>query len=84
MDPLQVTHVLYHGDCPDGFGAAWAAWKALGEAASYLPVQHGDPPPALPREARVVLVDFSYPRAALLDLRSRVRDLLVLDHHLSS
>ncbi len=83
MEPQQVTHVLYHADCTDGFGAAWAAWKALGDRASYHPVYHGSPPPDLPAEACVVLVDFAYPRQQLLELRGRVRDLLVLDHHRS-
>ncbi|MGI5844549.1 MAG: phosphoesterase [Candidatus Xenobium sp.] len=84
MEPQKVTHVLYHADCTDGFGAAWAAWKALGDRATYLPVFHGLPPPELPEEARVLLVDFSYPREELLALRERVADFLVLDHHISA
>lgn len=84
MEPQQVTHVLYHADCTDGFGSAWAAWKARGDSASYLPVHHGSPPPELPAEASVVIVDFAYPRECLLELRGRVRDLLVLDHHRSA
>jgi hypothetical protein len=24
---MKKTIILYHLDCPDGFGAAWAAWK---------------------------------------------------------
>jgi oligoribonuclease NrnB/cAMP/cGMP phosphodiesterase (DHH superfamily) len=83
MEPQQVTHILYHADCTDGFGAAWAAWKALGATATYLPVYHGSPPPSLPAHARVVLVDFAYPRQQLLQLRRLVKDLLVLDHHQS-
>lgn len=84
MEPGQVTHVLYHSACLDGFGAAFAAWKARGDAATYLPVTHGNPPPELPPEACVVVVDFAWPREELVALRSRVRDLLVLDHHCSS
>lgn len=84
MEAQKVTHVLYHADCTDGFGAAWAAWKTLADRATYMPVFHGSPPPDLPREARVLLVDFSYPREELLALRERVADLLVLDHHVSA
>ncbi len=84
MEPQKVTHVLYHADCTDGFGAAWAAWKLLGDRASYLPVAHGSPPPELPSCARVLLVDFSYPRQELLGLAARVSGLLVLDHHMSA
>jgi uncharacterized protein len=80
-DPAATTHVLYHGNCPDGFGGAWAAWRALGDRARYLPVQHGDPPPDLPPGARVAIVDFSYPREVILALRARVASLTILDHH---
>ena len=37
--------ILYHGDCPDGFGAAWASWKKFGDGAEYIGVHHGDNPP---------------------------------------
>lgn len=81
MKPDKATHILYHANCDDGFGAAWAAWRVLGDGASYLPVTHGHPPPDLPPDARVVLVDFSYPRAQLLQMRQRVQSLFVVDHH---
>lgn len=74
-------YVLFHGNCFDGFGAAWAAWLWLGDSAQYIPVSYGHEPPALPPDAIVTLVDFSYQRATLEALRSRVERLTVLDHH---
>jgi hypothetical protein len=35
--PLTDTVVIYHADCRDGFGAAYAAWKKFGDNASYIP-----------------------------------------------
>lgn len=84
MNPLSTTHVLYHGNCADGFGAAYSAWLCLQERAEYLPVSHGQEPPDLPRQAQVAIVDFSYPRATLLKLREEVAGLVVLDHHKSA
>ncbi len=81
MQPSEATHVLYHADCADGFGAALAAWKVLGDKANYLPVQHGDAPPELPESAKVAMVDFSYKRPVILKMKERVRDMVVLDHH---
>lgn len=81
MDPTSVTHVLYHADCADGFGAAFAAWKVLGGQAAYLPVTHGEPAPDIPASARVAIVDFSYPRQQILEMRGRFADLVILDHH---
>ncbi len=83
MGPMEQPLVIYHGDCPDGFGAAYAAWKRFGEAATFVPARHGDPPPAV--DGRTVLMaDFSYPRPVLLALAARARELLVLDHHRSA
>lgn len=77
----MVTHVIYHADCPDGFGAAWAAWTVLGDTAEYIPAKYGDALPQLPLGAHVVIVDFSYPREQLLQLRSMVKRAEVHDHH---
>lgn len=73
--------VLYHANCMDGFAAAWAAWKALGDAATYIPVQYGQPIPEIPEGSRVYLLDFSYKKQQLLDLAARVGTLTVIDHH---
>lgn len=77
------TQVLYHGDCPDGFAAAWLYWRTLGDRATYIPVAHGDPPPPVDGED-VLVVDFAYPRAVTLDMASRAKSLRVLDHHASA
>lgn len=34
--------VIYHDNCADGFGAAWAAWYKLGDNAEYLPMSYND------------------------------------------
>lgn len=75
------TYILYHGNCPDGFGAAWAAWKKLGDAATYLPVQHDLPMPELEAGAQVYIVDFSYPADVLQPLSELMHSIIVLDHH---
>jgi hypothetical protein len=73
--------VLYHASCADGFGAAWAAWKKLGAEASYLPVQHGLPPPPIPAGSEVYILDFSYSRAETEAIGARASLLRVIDHH---
>ncbi len=78
------TFVLYHANCADGFGAAFAAWAALGDEAVYIPVQHGEPMPEIPDGAVVYVVDFSYSREELLQLDERVMHLKVIDHHASA
>ncbi len=84
LAPESITHILYHANCPDGFGAAWAAWKVLGSKASYIPVSHGDPPPSLPPHSNVAIIDFAYPREISLTLKDKVQGLIVLDHHVTA
>lgn len=77
---MSTVYILYHGGCPDGFGAAYAAWKKFGDQAEYLPVKHGYPLPDIPDGAQVWIIDFAYARQTLIDLSQRV-SLKVLDHH---
>lgn len=77
-----LIFVLYHGSCDDGFGAAWACWLKLRGAATYVPAQYGVPPPEMPSESTVFILDFSYPRATVEWLHERHRgQVTLLDHH---
>ncbi len=75
--------VLYHAECADGFGAAWALWRHV-PSARFLPVKHGNPPPSDLNDERIVIVDFSYSRENLEALRQQSKALLVLDHHITA
>lgn len=75
-----MTTVLYHSD-NDGFGAAYAAWARLGDSATYIPVQYGQPVPELPvGTTKLYILDFSYSRDIIDDLRTRY-EVRILDHH---
>jgi oligoribonuclease NrnB/cAMP/cGMP phosphodiesterase (DHH superfamily) len=71
---------IYHGNCADGFTSAWVVRKALGEDVDFHAGVYQDPPPNV--EGRdVVLVDFSYKRPVLEQIRDRAASVLILDHH---
>lgn len=73
---------IYHGNCADGFGAAWAVRQALGDIDFHPGVYQDLPPDVSGRD--VILVDFSYKRP-VLDEMSKVADsILILDHHKSA
>jgi oligoribonuclease NrnB/cAMP/cGMP phosphodiesterase (DHH superfamily) len=77
----QIT-VFYHGDCLDGFGAAYAAWKKFGEAAIYVPVQYGHEPELAEYAGKeAYFVDFCYPQEVMDRIRDAAKSLVVLDHH---
>lgn len=77
--------VLYHADCPDGFGAAYAAWRYYGERAAYVPMHHGQPWEQLDLADRdVFILDFSFPPADLLAMAAAARSVFLLDHHITA
>lgn len=80
----KKTTVIYHAYCSDGFGAAFAFWKKFGDSANYIPATHGDPPPKVEKDSEVFIVDFSFPRKVLLDMRRNCSNLVLIDHHLSA
>lgn len=76
--------VMYHADCADGFGAAFAAWLKFGDEAEYLPMQYGqDPAEHIPEvEGREVhILDFSFERAVMNGLFANAKRVVWLDHH---
>ena len=70
---------IYHGNCADGFGAAWAVRKALGDIEFHAGT-YQEPPPDVTGKA-VVMVDFSYKRDVLLAMAEKAESILILDHH---
>jgi oligoribonuclease NrnB/cAMP/cGMP phosphodiesterase (DHH superfamily) len=76
--------VLYHGQCLDGFAAAWVAFQRFGGGGEYRAVQFGEAL-KVPVDGRDVLIlDFSFPREQLLELKAKAASMLVLDHHVTA
>ena len=80
----MTIYVLTHAGCYDGFGASFSAWLKFGDGATYIPVQHGRPPPEIPKNSTVYIADFAYPRKILLEMKTNSPDLVVLDHHITA
>lgn len=83
---MPITHVIYHADCADGFGAAWAAWRALRDGLSpetlrFHAAKYSDAPPAIAAGDVVYVLDFSYPRHEVERLIDTAGSFLLLDHH---
>lgn len=83
MEPSSVNFVIYHSDCSDGFGAAYSAWKLLGERAQYHAAKYGEPAPDVAGK-NVVILDFSYDNATTKKLIKSANSLIVIDHHKSA
>lgn len=77
--PLIITH----GNCLDGFTAAYAAWEAFDHRIRVFNAAHGGLPPRCVGQV-VYVLDFSYPREWLTHMYAAARFLKVLDHHVSA
>lgn len=71
---------IYHANCDDGFGAAYAVWLRDGDSVTYQPAAYGDLPPDV-TGLDVAIVDFSYKRPILKEMAAKAKSILVLDHH---
>jgi uncharacterized protein len=80
--------VLYHGKCPDGFGAALAAWLFFEGQGEYVGVNHGkvETVADLPELAgrAVYILDFSFAPDLMAQIDAAAAKLVMLDHHQSA
>ncbi len=71
---------IYHGNCDDGFGAAWAIWRRWGYEVAYVPGVYGKDPVGV--EGRnVLMVDFSYKRPVIDAMAQVAKSIVIIDHH---
>lgn len=73
--------VIFHSHCTDGTCAAWIA-RSVAPEAEFHAWSYEDPPPSrvLYASRRVLILDFSFPRAILTEMAEQC-DLQVIDHH---
>lgn len=76
--------IIYHANCPDGFGAAWASWKKFGSNAEYFPQEHHTPPPEGLEGADVYILDFSFSKQITEDILKKAKSLTIIDHHITA
>jgi len=84
---LEITKdivVIYHGDCPDGFSAAWVAWKKFGENADYFGAGHGEPIPNGLINKEIYILDFSFSKEIMAEVVKNNKKVVVIDHHKSA
>jgi oligoribonuclease NrnB/cAMP/cGMP phosphodiesterase (DHH superfamily) len=80
--PASPVTVLYHADCPDGFGAAYAAWLRFGNFASYRAMHHGEPWEMAEIAGHdVYILDFSFPPDLLEAMAGLASSITQIDHH---
>lgn len=74
---------IFHANCADGFTAAWAVKRALGDVVDFYPGVHDQSPPDVTGRD-LIFVDFAYKRPVMDMLFTQAKSILVLDHHRST
>lgn len=75
--------VIYHADCNDGFGGAYAAWKKFGDTAAYIPVHYNEPVLEGLQNKEIYLVDFCYDEEIIKALMANNKRVTAIDHHVT-
>lgn len=78
-----MTHILYHANCPDGFGAAFSAWRKFRDDAVYVPMMYGGPLPEIESGSDIYLLDFSLP-PDVIEERYPDCNIFIRDHHVTA
>lgn len=82
LNPQDVDCVVYHNPCADGSGAALSAWTFLGDKAIYVPrTYHKEFDATKVHGKNVVVLDASFKKDELQQLRALAHKIMILDHH---
>ncbi|MCR6734460.1 MAG: DHHA1 domain-containing protein [Afipia sp.] len=79
-DTWKPDICIYHGNCDDGFGAAWAIWRRWGNEVAYVPGTYGKPLPDATGK-HVLFVDFSAKRPDIDAMAQVAKSIVIIDHH---
>lgn len=81
--PKQKIVVIYHGECPDGFASAWAAWTKFGNKAAYIGARDRSKLPVAIKNKEVYLIDYTYQPDLIKKLIKDNIRVTAIDHHMS-
>jgi len=73
---------IYHGNCADGFTAAWVVRLSQGEIEFHAGFYKDAPPDVT--DKIVYIVDFSYKKPVMEELAKKARAIIHIDHHISA
>jgi hypothetical protein len=79
MADWQPNLCIYHGNCDDGFGAAWAIWMRWPKC-EFVPGFYGKPLPDVTGKD-VLFVDFSASIDWIWENSAKSRSMVIIDHH---
>ncbi len=77
--------ILYHAECNDGFGGAWAAWKKFCDKADYIPINYDSPLPEGLKDKEVFFIDIIpegiNEESVIRKIIEENKSVVAVDHH---
>lgn len=88
-ETAKLPLLIYHGKCPDGFGAAYSFWKKYKNEIEYIALDHVDEQykgllKSVFEDRKVWMVDISLERDDAIEIRNKFKTLEIIDHHISA
>lgn len=85
MKPL----LIYHANCPDGFGSAYAFWKRYADNIDYMSLSHDAKNDVklwsdMLRNRVVWMVDIALDRSSAEFVNGITKQFLIIDHHITA
>jgi len=84
VENLKDPICIYHGNCPDGFGAAWVIYNKFGNKFDFYPANHSDTIIPDIKYRDVFMVDFSYSVDVINKIKKDSNSLTIIDHHINA
>jgi hypothetical protein len=81
LKPEEIDVVLYHEGCPDGYGAAYAIWKAFPDKPIQYYALHPKQNPPKDLRGGIVCVDYAPRAVVVLGMIRSGNKVLIIDHH---
>lgn len=80
---IKPIVIIYHVNCADGFGGAWAAWKYFGKKADYIGINPSSAPIPGLKNKEIYLIDVVYKSEEIKKLIKNNKRVTAIDHHIS-
>ena len=81
---MKKIAVIYHKNCSDGFGGAWAAWKKFGRTADFIGLEPSDKSVTNFKNKEIYFIDRVYSADLIKRLIKTNKRVTAIDHHVTS
>ena len=86
MNLKDINYVIFHKNCPDGFGSAWIVNKFLNKDIEYKGISASDSVKGLESKIKnknLLVLDVSFSKEDIKIIQKLTKNFLIIDHHIT-